>query len=102
MRVGDEIIVINGFIRLAERRSRFIPGIIGLLAYKCCRTGIDPPAYRVVEPEKIPILTTKRRKLTSITQGEIMKHLLNALPLLPLFLTFSLGAQTPSIPDTPA
>jgi hypothetical protein len=31
-----------------------------------------------------------------------MKHILNALPLLPLFLTFSLGAQTPAIPDTPA
>ena len=31
-----------------------------------------------------------------------MKHFLKTLPMLLLFLTFSLGAQTPSIPDTPA
>ena len=31
-----------------------------------------------------------------------MQHYLNALPMLLLFLTFSLGAQTPAIPDTPA
>jgi retinol-binding protein 3 len=31
-----------------------------------------------------------------------MKHFLIALPLMLPFLTFSLGAQTPTIPDTPA
>jgi len=31
-----------------------------------------------------------------------MKHFLKTLPMLLLFLTFSLGAQTPTIPDTPA
>jgi hypothetical protein len=31
-----------------------------------------------------------------------MKHFLKTLPILLLFLTFSLGAQTPAIPDTPA
>jgi hypothetical protein len=40
--------------------------------------------------------------LTNIAQGEIMKHFLKTLPMMLLFLTFSLGAQTPAIPDTPA
>jgi hypothetical protein len=31
-----------------------------------------------------------------------MKHFLKTLPILLLFLTFSLGAQTPAIPDAPA
>ena len=31
-----------------------------------------------------------------------MKHFLKTLPMMLLFLTFSLGAQTPAIPDTPA
>lgn len=31
-----------------------------------------------------------------------MKHFLKTLPMLLLFLTFSLAAQTPAIPDTPA
>ncbi len=31
-----------------------------------------------------------------------MKHFLKTLPMLLVFLTFSLGAQTPAIPDTPA
>src|SRR5215469_2543303 len=31
-----------------------------------------------------------------------MKHFLKTLPMLLLFMTFSLGAQTPAIPDTPA
>src|SRR4030095_7765959 len=44
----------------------------------------------------------RRRKLTNITHGEIMKHFLKTLPMLLLFLTFSLGAQSPAIPDTPA
>jgi retinol-binding protein 3 len=40
--------------------------------------------------------------LTNITQGEIMKNILKTLAMMLLFLTFSLSAQTPAIPDTPA